>query len=184
MKEAIGGVFSLEFIIIFLLILNGYMAFNVNYTKAFRVKNEIRSIIQKNEGLTDIAMRDIEDYMDKVNYTQNKGFDEWCSDNDMYVCETDKGSFCMEVTTSEKYGTRFNKTTGKSENIAAYYSITTFVDINIPLLNRFFDRLGGLFAVNGETSLIYTKESAFIGGDSSTFTDDYKCTGSFTKEID
>ena len=38
MKEATGGIFSLEFIIVFLLILNGYMAFNVNYTKAFRVK--------------------------------------------------------------------------------------------------------------------------------------------------
>ena len=67
-----GGVFSLEFIIVFLLILNGYMAFNVNYTKAFRVKNEIRSIIQKNEGLTDSAMEQIEEYMDEVKYRRRR----------------------------------------------------------------------------------------------------------------
>lgn len=166
MKEAIGGVFSLEFIIVFLLILNGYMAFNVNYTKAFRVKNEIRSIIQKNEGLTEIALKDIGEYMDKVNYTQNKGFDTWCGKHGMYVCDTGKGSFCMSVTSSDKYGRR-----GDGTEIAAYYTVTTFVDINIPILNRFFDRLGGLFAINGETSLIYTKESAFVGGaDSTTWT--------------
>ena len=160
MKEAIGGVFSLEFIIVFLLILNGYMAFNVNYTKAFRVKNEIRSIIQKNEGLTDSAMEQIEEYMDKVNYTQSAGFNKYCQDHNMYTCTTDSGrSFCMDVTTSDKYGTR--ETASGKENIAAYYSITTFVDINIPVINKFFDRLGGLFSVNGETSLIYTKETAF-----------------------
>ena len=149
MKEAMGGVFSLEFIIVFLLILNGYMAFNVNYTKAFRVKNEIRSIIQKNEGLTDSAIEQIEEYMNKVNYTQSQG------------CTVNGRSFCMDVTSSDKYGTR------DGENIAAYYTITTFVDINIPILNRFFDQLGGLFAVSGETSLIYTKETAFTNSDKS-----------------
>lgn len=156
MKEAIGQAFSLEFIIVFLLILNGYMAFNVNYTKAFRVKNEIRSIIQKNEGLTKEAMEDIDVYMKKVNYSQNKGFSDWCRNNKLYVCEVDGRSFCMDVTTSDKYGTR------NGHNIAAYYTIYSFVDINIPVVNRFFDSIGHLFAVTGETSLIYTKETAFI----------------------
>jgi len=165
MKEATGGIFSLEFIIVFLLILNGYMAFNVNYTKAFRVKNEIRSIIQKNEGLTDSAMEQIEEYMDKVNYTQSKGFNDYCQNRGMYTCTINGRSFCMDVTTSDKYGTR--ETASGTENIAAYYTITTFVDINIPVINKFFDRLGGLFAVSGETSLIYTKETAFTDSSAS-----------------
>ena len=156
MKEAIGQAFSLEFIIVFLLILNGYMAFNVNYTKAFRVKNEIRSIVQKNEGLTDLALDDIDAYMQKVNYTQNKGFSTWCRDNNLYVCTINGRSFCMDVTTSDKYGTR------NGHNIAAYYTIYSFVDINIPIVNRFFDKIGHLFVVSGETSLIYTKETALL----------------------
>lgn len=171
-----GGVFSLEFIIVFLLILNGYMAFNVNYTKAFRVKNEIRSIIQKNEGLTDSAMDQIEEYMNKVNYTQSQGFNDYCQNKGMYTCNTKNNRyFCMDVTTSEKYGRN-----SQGYKIAAYYSVTTFVDINIPIINKFFDRLGGLFAVNGETSLIYTKETAFTGERGSL--QNGNCTGGTIRE--
>lgn len=159
MKEAIGGVFSLEFIIVFLLLLNGYLAFNVNYTKAFRVKNEIRSIIQKNEGLTESAMDDIGNYMQKTNYHQNTQFNDWCTKKGYYVCDTGVGKFCMEVASSDKYGTRDGK------NIAAYYTVYTFVDINIPVLNNLLPALGGLFVVSGETSLIYTAETSFNGGE-------------------
>ena len=172
MKEAIGGVFSLEFVIIFLLLLNGYLAFNVNYSKAFRVKNEIRSIIQKNEGLTEGAMADIGTYMQSINYTQNTGFDKWCSDRGYYVCDTKVGKFCMQVATSDKYGTR--TVNGKQENIAAYYTVYTFVDVNIPVLNNLLPNIGGIFAVSGETSLIYTGETAFTGGDSTS--NGFSCT--------
>lgn len=176
MKEAMGQVFSLEFIIVFLLILNGYLAFNVNYTKAFRVKNEIRSIIQKNEGLTTSAMNDIDNYMQKISYTQNAGFDDWCVSKGLMVCETGSHKkFCMQVATSDKYGTR--TVNGRKENIAAYYTVYTFVDINIPVLNRFLPQAGGLFAVSGETSLIYTAETAFTGGDA---TAGISCTSSPT----
>lgn len=158
MKEAIGGVFSLEFIIVFLLILNGYLAFSVNYTKAFRVKNEIRSIIQKNEGLTKDAMDDISEYMAKVNYNQNSYYDTWCQNKGLYTCTDDAGrSFCVDVKSSNKYGTRI--VNGKAENIAAYYTVYTFVDIHIPILEKFLPYAGGIFSVTGETSLIYTKET-------------------------
>ncbi len=160
MKEAIGGVFSLEFIIIFLLILNGYLAWNVNYTKAFRVKNEIRSIIQKNEGLTESAVDDIEVYMNKVNYHQNEKFTEWCGRQGLYTCRTDTGTFCYEVATSDKYGLR------DGQEIAAYYTIYTFVDINIPVINNLLPFTAGLFTVTGETSLIYTRETPYMHSDS------------------
>lgn len=159
MKEAMGQVFSLEFIIIFLLLLNGYLAFNVNYTKAFRVKNEIRSIIQKNEGLTKSAVNDIDAYMEKVNYYQGDGYNEWCLNKGLKVCKTSKGAFCYDVATSPKYGVDKD-----GNEIAAYYTIYSFVDINIPVINKFIPQTAGLFAVTGETSLIYTKETPYING--------------------
>ena len=165
MKEAFGGVFSLEFIIFFLLLLMGFLAFSVNYTKAFRVKNEIRSIIQKSEGLTKEATEDIETYMDSVHYTQSEGFNTWCQKNGLQVCRTGKGSFCYSVKTSDKYGTRPNATTGNPENIAAYYTVYTFVDINVPVLNKLLPFTAGIFTVTGETSLIYTGETPTIMGD-------------------
>ena len=45
MRDAIGGVFTLQIILVFVLLINGYMAYSVNYTRAFRVKNEIINII-------------------------------------------------------------------------------------------------------------------------------------------
>jgi len=158
MKEAMGQVFSLEFIIVFLLIINGYLAFNVNYTKAFRVKNEIRSIIQKNEGLTESAVNDIGAYMGKVNYYQGEEYNKWCTEQGHNVCKTGNGAFCYDVATSPKYGTDKD-----GNEIAAYYTVYSFVDINIPVLNRFIPQTAGLFAVTGETSLIYTKETPYIG---------------------
>ena len=41
MRDAIGGVVNITIIVTFLVIVSGYLAFNVNYTKAFRVKNKI-----------------------------------------------------------------------------------------------------------------------------------------------
>lgn len=158
MKEAIGQVFSLEFIIVFLLLVNGYLAFNVNYTKAFRVKNEIRSIIQKNEGLTKSAVSDISTYMTKVNYYQGEDYNNWCTEKGLNVCKIGNSAFCYEVSTSDKYGTD-----KAGNNIAAYYTVYTFVDINIPVLNKFIPQLGGLFSVTGETALIYTKETPYEG---------------------
>ena len=166
MKEAIGQVFSLEFIIVFLLLLNGYLAWIVNYTKAVRVKNEIRSIIQKNEGLTEDAMDDIQNYTDKVNYTADSRFADWCNKKGYYTCTTpnSKAVFCMEVATNSKYGTDAD-----GNNIAAYYTVYTHVDFNIPVLNRFLPELTtGLFTVTGETSLIYTKETPFSNEKTST----------------
>ena len=164
MKEAIGQVFSLEFIVFFLLLLMGFLAFSVNYTKAFRVKNEIRSIIQKNEGLTEAAVGDIESYMGTVSYTQADEFNDWCETNGLKVCRTGEGAFCYAVETSDKYGTRLNTTNNKTENIAAYYTIYTFVNINIPVLNKLLPFTAGIFAVTGETSLIYTGETPTIMG--------------------
>ena len=70
----------------------------------------------------------------------------------------------MEVATNSKYGTDAD-----GNNIAAYYTVYTHVDFNIPVLNRFLPELTtGLFTVTGETSLIYTKETPFSNEKTST----------------
>ena len=50
MRDAIGQVFALQVILGFVLLINGYMAYSVNYTRAFRVKNQIINIIEQYEG--------------------------------------------------------------------------------------------------------------------------------------
>ena len=41
MRDALGGTVTLVIIVVFIVIALGYMAFNVNYTKAFRMKDKI-----------------------------------------------------------------------------------------------------------------------------------------------
>ena len=49
MRDAFGGIVNLSMIVIFLVLVCGYLAFNVNYTKAFRVKNYIITTMEQYE---------------------------------------------------------------------------------------------------------------------------------------
>ena len=74
MKEAIGGALTIQIILIFLILVNGYLAMTVNYTKAFRVKNGIISIIERNEGITEQAGKDIAIIMRNSGYGIATGY--------------------------------------------------------------------------------------------------------------
>lgn len=175
MKEAIGGVLSLNIILIFLVIISCYLAFSVNYTKAYRVKNEIRSIIEKNEGLTCDALEQINKLMKNAHYNFPDNFATWCERNG-YVVVSDvknnagiitQGGFCYKVQPVNKLGT----TAEEKDYKGAYYTVATFVNvIDLPMfggggsnLNGIMDFLGNTFVVKGETALIYSSGKNYEG---------------------
>ena len=45
MRDALGGSVTIVIIVVFIVIVLGYLAFNVNYTKAFRMKDKIISVL-------------------------------------------------------------------------------------------------------------------------------------------
>ena len=175
MKEAIGGVLSLNLILIFLVLISCYLAFSVNYTKAFRVKNEIRSIIEKNEGLTCDALSQINDLMIKANYDFPDSFESWCVANGYELVSDTKnnagiltrGGFCYKVQPVNKLGT----SDADKKYKGAYYTVATFVNIlDIPMFggnakgaNDLMNFLGSTFVVKGETALIYSSGTNFDG---------------------
>ena len=76
MRDAFGGIANMAIIIIFLVLVSGYLAFNVNYTKAFRVKNKIISVFEQYEGnckdatlLENTCNGEIQKYMKSVGYS-------------------------------------------------------------------------------------------------------------------
>ncbi len=152
MRDAISGAMTLQIIVIFMIIINCYLAFSVNYTKAFRVKNEIRSIIEKNEGLTCSALTQINDLMLKTNYGMNSEFEEWCESNDYTVADAGAGKFCYKYQKVDVTGNSNESSTYKG----AYYTVATFVNVDIPLVNNLLPFAGNLFLVKGETALIYS----------------------------
>lgn len=152
MRDAIGGAMTLQIILIFMIIINCYLAFSVNYTKAFRVKNEILSIIEKNEGLTCSAVEQINDFMLKNNYKMNEKFEVWCTNNGYSVADVGAGSFCYKYQKVDIQGTSNEDSKYKS----AYYTVATFVNMDIPLINNIIPAAGNIFLVKGETSQIYS----------------------------
>lgn len=148
MRDAIGQVFTLQIILAFVLLINGYMAYSVNYTRAFRVKNQIVNIIEQYEGpYNDEGIEKINDYIDKMAYSvNNQQMLNFQNDNSDAVCPGYNGWCYIEhsVSVDDADGERNGK----------YYSIVTFVNIDIPVVNNILG-LGNFLQVVGETRTIY-----------------------------
>lgn len=148
MRESIGGAWLFQIAIVFILLFTGYLALSVNYSRAFKVKNEIISIIERSEGLTENAEGIIEDYLKTVNHTV-VGSCPSINENEVIVgllgndgYDRNRGVYCVKKTCV--LDGPVNRT---------YYQITVFFKFDLPILGDL-----ATFRVSGETKTIYTKE--------------------------
>lgn len=77
MREATGGALLIKIMLIFIAIYISFLAVSINYSLAFRVKNELISIIEVNEGYSETTDQQIRQYLGEVGYTKrgNKWYD-------------------------------------------------------------------------------------------------------------
>ena len=154
MKDAIGGTFSLQIILFFLVVINAYLAFSVNYTKAFRIKNNIIAIIEQQEGYTvssaiggeESAETRIFNLMKSANYTINKSDLKCNKMGNGYKTiydDIEKAGFCLKL--------------HKNADGSGYYTVVTQVNIDIPIVNNILP-LSGIFSIKGETKSIYSNK--------------------------
>ena len=52
MKEAIGGSYIFQIVIVFIALFSTFIVYSVNYSKAFKVKNEVLDLIEQYQGFT------------------------------------------------------------------------------------------------------------------------------------
>lgn len=147
MREAIGGTWITQLVIIFMLLFVAFLALSLNYTKAFKVKNEFLSIIEKNEGVTtgDNGTIGIIN-----NYLKINGY------NIMKTCEvdsygvTDLNNNAIELVTNnrKKYYYCIRKINAPSSNNTGkvFYKVNIFFYFNLPVLGDIFT-----FDINGAT---------------------------------
>jgi hypothetical protein len=57
MRDAFGGLLNIVIIVVFMTLVSGYLAFNVSYAKAFKVKNKIISTIENYNGSCDFCIK-------------------------------------------------------------------------------------------------------------------------------
>ncbi len=157
MREAIGGTWLTQLVIIFMLLFVAFLALSLNYTKAFKMKNEVLTIIEKYEGLTDKengSIQIINNYLKNNNYRVTKR----CPEGSYGVRSLDSATL-TEVTKENKNNyyycvTKMSKSVmANGENYKeegqVYYKVNLFLYFNLPILGDIFK-----FDVNGSTGNI------------------------------
>lgn len=142
MRDAFGGLINIVIIVVFLVIVSGYLAFNVNYTKAFRVKNKIISNFEQYEGncgdLTGDCDKDIQEYMSSLGYN--------APDFKLNGYHCGNGYCWKQVEVSDSQYIDSSKK-------RAYFKIVTQINIDIPIINKIMPGLD-IFQVSGDTKPI------------------------------
>lgn len=147
MREALGGTWLTQLIIIFMLIFVAFLALSLNYTKAFKVKNEILTILEKREGLTSgdngsIAI--INNYLLSNNYHVTKP----CEMGSYGVSNLNSPVAELVTNKSKSYYYCISKIKSPSSNNLGkvYYKVNIFFYFNLPVVGDIFK-----FDVNGTT---------------------------------
>ena len=149
MKEAIGGAWLYGLVITFIVLFTGYLALSVNYSKAFKVKNKIITIIEQNEGLTDAAQADIVKYLNDVGYfVYGPCGRDSALDEQGY---TDKRGYEGQGLNNNNYKNCVATRNVENDMLQRkYYKVTVFFKFDLPVLDSMFT-----FPVTGETKAVY-----------------------------
>lgn len=147
MSDAVGGAVNLALIVFFVVVIALFMAFTVNYQKAFNVKNKIISIYEENNGRCE---KECINAIDEYEKTLGYGKVEMKDNSDH--CIVGRGYCVKGVETNKPVDTQ---SVDYNSNVKyCYYEIRTQVEIEIPVINN----LMGLrmFQVTGQTSSMKT----------------------------
>jgi len=168
MREAMGGIFSLVILAVFLILIMMFLAFGINYTKAFKVKNYIVSKFEENEGRCLSGSKcdtQIQTYIKEIGYSADTSMS---SSNDIIknkvlACnilytEGAKKIKCSDsvVCNSGYYCYRYVEYDDTNPK-QYYYIVTTKVNIKFLMMSSGKLDLFGIFDsfyVTGETKVI------------------------------
>ena len=147
MRDALGGTVALVIIVVFIVIALGYMAFNVNYTKAFRMKDKIITLYENYDGNCNSECESkITDYAKSIGYESVKG--NWCSGTPKI-----SGLYCEKAVNVS--GQKCSKGVACDLKDRRYFHIETRVNIDIPIIRNVLPI--DVFTVSGDTKTMVVK---------------------------
>lgn len=136
MKESIGTSFIINIIAVFLATIGILMIGFFGYSRAYKTKDKVIDIIEKYEGYTRDAEKEIEDYYKTVGYgTKKKGSN----------CKNDPDASAISNGKNYRYCI-YKYDTGRG----SYYSVTVYMTYNFPIIQSLIQ-----IPVSGETKIIY-----------------------------
>ena len=150
MRDSLGGLVSIFIIVIFVVLIMGYLAFNVNYTKAFRMRDKVIDTLNRNNGVCGKYCRnEINQYAADIGYM---GFDKCVhgAKDELgidYVCT--KMVFDSSNSSSTSNTIYGDKT--------YHYIIYTRITIDIPVINSLLKLNESLGELKGITKTFVMK---------------------------
>ena len=155
MREATGTTWIFGLVLSFTLIFSGFLVLAISYSKAYKLKNEMTSIIEKYEGITynpsnklDSSINIINSYLTNSNYTAKGHCIKSESPNKTYGAISLDGSLSI-VNDSKEYYYCITEKKNKTNN-TTIYEITLFYDFNLPVFGHLRQ-----FSITGQTNEIY-----------------------------
>lgn len=167
MREAIGASWLMIIVMTFIALFSGYLAFSINYSKAFKVKDGIVDRLEKHSGPNCGAgtgckgsIDDIADMLNDVGYNSKGDCRRVFGNSDLkfigvtenYVVknpDTDRYNYCVQRVSTRNPSGQLN---------AAYYKVAVFFSLSVPIID-----LGSSFHVTGETTIINYPEDDWMG---------------------
>lgn len=163
MKESIGQAFLVNLILVFFLVLILMLLGSINYSKAYKTKNRIITILEKygtdaesGSALSNEAKDEINVNLRKAGYTNSKNempCSKYAEGGTVLYPDGSTGlhyDFCIIRKEADSVGYKKPTVSGVDYKDARYYKVVTFMEFDIPLIGGYLK-----FPVQGETKLIY-----------------------------
>lgn len=161
MRDAFGGVFTMNLFLVFIFIYVAFTAVSLNYARAFKVKNAVIDYIEQNE------ITDLEEYFgtalplkDKTELDQTLGSLGYYKICDQTITPASDG-YCYNGVTITKIE---DKSIQGTNSKTIYYKITTYADFELGALNKLLrlfgpkedseSALAGTWKINGEAKVV------------------------------
>lgn len=149
MREAFGTTWSFQLIIIFILIFACFLSLVISYSRAYTLKNEMLTMIEKYEGISkdegtyEGSARIINNYLIQNSYrTMGKCY----VNGENWVGALDLENISFEKATSGKnYYYCYKEEKGPNNTI--YYNVRLFYKFNLPVVGDITT-----FKIEGQTS--------------------------------
>ena len=154
-------------VIFFITLFTAFLAFSVNYSRAFRVKDGIVERLEKYNGPNEEAYYDIQSFLGEVTYNSRGECSHTFADI-AYVGVNGTGESLDNIDRNPGPDDRFYYCIGKVQADtstfvmdSAYYRVVVFFNLAIPVIGEKMN-----FNATGETTNIYyPKECGFFSAD-------------------
>ena len=153
MRESIGGTWLLGFVVLFIVLFSGYLAVSINYTKAFKVKNQIINLIEQNEGFRTSSFANIANASDSELSNSDRTEDQIYQ----YIKGIGYATTSISEASCNGYGNYYTGGYCVRRICTAngvYYKVTSFIKFELPLIWTSFT-----IPITGETKTIFYDNS-------------------------